>query len=60
MQNRVQQKRSQLTDYFKHMISYKHLIQRNQQLECQDPEKYLSLPFILIATKDSADNEVEL
>jgi hypothetical protein len=42
------------------MISYKHLIQRNQQANQDKGDKYLQLPFILIATKDTADNEVEL
>lgn len=42
------------------MISYKHLIQRNQEENLSSVDRYLPLPFILIATRDTVDNEVEL
>ncbi|CDW76479.1 transcription factor-like protein dpb-like [Stylonychia lemnae] len=63
IENRVEQKREVLFDQYKHFISYKNLIHRNKQDKdkgCYDPNKSVSLPFILVSTKDCPDNEVEI
>lgn len=57
-------KRDILCDNFKNFICYKHLIQRNKVFERENKfspnDKQVKLPFILIATRDSPDNEIEL
>lgn len=52
-----------LADQVKHYLSYKKLIHRNQSHETQpgfNKARVLSLPFILVSTKDSPDNEVDI
>jgi hypothetical protein len=56
--------RAHLADNLKSFICYKHLIERNRKCEAineitKDTKK-VNLPFILMATKDCKDNEIDL
>jgi hypothetical protein len=61
-------KKEQLADQVKHYLSYKQLIHRNSHWEHQRRcsglyhplDRILHLPFILVSTKDSPSNEIDL
>ena len=55
---RVEEKRERLCEQLKHVVSYKQLVLRNQREPPQNATA-VRLPFILVCTRDSPDNEVE-
>ena len=57
---RCEEKREYLSEQFKNYVCYRHLIERNKHQSHFDSDQSISLPFILVSTKDSPDNEVEI
>jgi len=59
LQKLNERKRATLSENLKNFICYKHLIERNEKFQTTD-STLVRLPFVLLATKDSPENEIDL